>query len=233
MTPHHTLKELRLEVLDTAKRMVADRLTAGSAGNVSALDPQSGLIVITPSAIDYGKMREDDLVVVDRDGRVVEGNWKPSNETPMHTIFYRHRPGTGAVIHTHAPFASVFSIIDEPIPLVIMEAALALGDRVPVAPYVTPATKDLGRVALETMGDGVAVVLAQHGLITVGDDLGQAYASSMAAELSAWLTVMARSINAVPREIDRREVTRLRKAYLENYRPTGISAEAGPEGGAD
>jgi L-ribulose-5-phosphate 4-epimerase len=219
------MKELRMTVLDSAKRMAADRLTTGSNGNVSAMDRESGLIVITPSAIDYGEMREDDLVLVDKNGRVVEGNWKPSNETPMHTIFYRERPGTGAVMHTHAPFASVFSIIDEPIPLVIMEAAVCLGDRVPVAPYRTPATEDLGRIALETMGDGVAVVLARHGLITVGEDLAQAYASSMAAELSAWLTVMARSINAVPREIDQAEVARLRRSYLESYRPTGLPSE--------
>jgi L-ribulose-5-phosphate 4-epimerase len=231
MTRHSRLKELRIDVLKAAKRMVSDRLTSGSAGNVSALDRSSGLIVITPSAVEYERMREDDLVIVDRDGLVVEGNWKPSNETPMHTIFYRERPETGAVMHTHAPFASVFSIIDEPIPLVIMEAALCLGDRVPVAPYRTPATEDLGRIALETMGAGVAVVLARHGLITVGEDLGQAYASSMAAELSAWLTVTARSINAVPREIDRDEVARLRKSYLENYRPTGLTPAGGQSRG--
>jgi L-ribulose-5-phosphate 4-epimerase len=217
------LRELRAEVLDTTRRMVAEGLTLGTGGNVSARDRESGHAVITPSAVGYETMREDDLVVVDLDGRVIEGRWKPSNETPMHTIFYRERPEVGAVVHTHAPYASVFAVTGEPIPLVIMEAALCLGRPVAVAPYCRPATEELGRIALETMGGGVAVVLAQHGLITVGGDLGQAFASSAAAEFSARLTLMARSAGRTPRELDQEEVEVLRRSYLENYRPSAVT----------
>lgn len=217
---HMMLGELRSEVLATARRMVAEGLTLGTGGNVSALDRESGNVVITPSAVDYETMGEEDLVVIDLQGRVVEGRWKPSNETPMHTVFYRERHDVGAVVHTHAPYSSVFAVIGQPIPLVIMEAALCLGRPVSVAPYRRPATAELGRVALETMGDGVAVNLAQHGLITVGRDLGQAFASSAAAEFSARLTLMARSAGYSPRELEQDEVDTLRKNYLENYRPS-------------
>lgn len=219
------LRELRAEVLATARRMVTEGLTLGTGGNVSVRDRDSGNVVITPSAVDYETMREDDLVVVDLDGRVIEGRWKPSNETPMHTIFYRERPEVGAVVHTHAPYSSVFAVTREPIPLVIMEAALCLGRPVAVAPYRRPATEELGRIALETMGGGVAVVLAQHGLITVGDDLGQAFASSAAAEFSARLTLAARSAGYAPRELDHEEVEVLRTSYLENYRPSAVTPE--------
>jgi L-ribulose-5-phosphate 4-epimerase len=205
--------------------MVEGGLTMGTGGNVSGLDRESGRIVITPSAVPYDRMREEDLVVVDLGGRIVEGKWKPSNETPMHTLFYRERPDIGAVVHTHAPYTSVFAVTGESVPLVIMEAALAIGRPVAVAPYRRPTTEELGRIALETMDGGVAVILAQHGLITVGSTLEQAFASSEAAEFSARLTLMARSAGYVPRQLDQAEVDVLRRSYLEKYKPSA----AGPE----
>ena len=214
------LKELRQEVLEKSVQMIRDGLAFGAGGNISALDRDSGLIAITPSAIEYTKMKLEDVVVVDKDGKRVEGKWKPTSESPMHTIFYREREDVGAVMHTHAPHASVFAIINEPIPMVVTESALCLGSSVKVDPYVRPGTEELAQSILEAMGTDVAVLLGQHGLITVGSNLGEAYSSTIAAEVSARFTIMARSMGAEPMHLDQTEVSFLRELYLKHYHPT-------------
>jgi L-ribulose-5-phosphate 4-epimerase len=214
------LKELREEVLEKSLQMIQDGLAFGAGGNISALDHESGYLAITPSAIEYTKMKPEDVVVVDKDGKLVEGKWKPTSESPMHTIFYRERDDVGAVVHTHAPHASIFAIINEPIPMVVTESALCLGGPVKVDPYVRPGTDDLARSVLEAMGSDVAVLLGQHGLITVGHNLGEAYSSTIAAEISARFTIMARSMGAEPMRLDQDEVSFLRELYLKHYHPT-------------
>jgi L-ribulose-5-phosphate 4-epimerase len=214
------LSNLRQQVLETALQMIHDGLAFGAGGNISARDPETGLIAITPSAIEYTRMSPEDIVVIDELGNKVEGQWKPTSETPMHTIFYREHDDVGAVVHTHAPYASVFAISSQPIPMVVTESALCIGGEVQVAPYVRPGTEALAQQVLETMGMGVSVLLAQHGMIAVGPDLHAAYATTIATEVSARLTLLARSAGMVPITIDQTEVSELRQLYLEHYHPT-------------
>jgi L-ribulose-5-phosphate 4-epimerase len=214
------LTSLRQQVLEAALQMIHDGLAFGAGGNISARDPESGLIAITPSAIEYTRMSPEDIVLIDKHGVKVEGKWKPTSETPMHTIFYRERPEVGAVVHTHAPYASVFAISGQPIPMVVTESALCIGGPVQVAPYVRPGTEELAQTVLNTMGSGVSVLLAQHGMIAVGPELHSAYASTIATEVSARLTLLARSAGMSPITLDPGEVSELRQLYLEHYRPT-------------
>jgi L-ribulose-5-phosphate 4-epimerase len=216
------LKTLREQVLETALQMIRDGLAFGAGGNISARDPESGLIAITPSAIEYTRMSPEDVVVIDEHGVKVEGQWKPTSETPMHTIFYRERKDVEAVVHTHAPFASVFAISGQEIPMVVTESALCIGGTVQVAPYIRPGTEELARVVLETMDSGVSVLLAQHGMIAVGPDLHAAYSTTIATEVSARLTLLARSAGMQPITIDQAEVAELRQLYIEHYHPTTV-----------
>jgi L-fuculose-phosphate aldolase/L-ribulose-5-phosphate 4-epimerase len=215
-----TLKALREQVLEKAKQMIVDGLAFGAGGNISAFDRESGLVAITPSAIEYKHMRLEDIVIVDVHGKLVEGAWKSTSETPMHTIFYREREDVNAVVHSHAPYASVFAIIDEPIPMVVTEAALCIGGPVKVAPYCRPGTEELARSVLATMGDGVAVLLGSHGMLAVGPDLREAYETTIATEMSARLTILARSMGASPILLDLEEVGVLRQLHLQHYHPT-------------
>lgn len=214
------LKELREQILETSIQMITDELAYGAGGNISARDSESGLIAITPSALNYTKMKIEDVVVIDVDGTVIDGKWKPTSETSMHTIFYRERKDVGAVVHTHAPHSSVFAIINESVPMVVTEAALYIGESVKVSPYGRPGTDELAHIVLDAMGDGVAVLLAQHGLITVGATLSEAYSSTIATEISARLAIMARSMGAEPISMDLDEVREVRKLYLEHLHPT-------------
>lgn len=217
------LEELRAEVLATAKRMVSDGVAHGAQGNISALDRTSGLVAITPTAIPYDQMNVEDIPVVDVYGKVVEGRWKPTSETPMHTIFYRERSDVGAVVHSHAPYASTFAIIHEPLPVVLIESATALGGRVPVAPYCKPGSEELAQMVLKTIGDGCAVLLAQHGLLSIGPSLALAYDANLAAETTARLVIMARSMGAKPVEIDLAEARQMHEFYVNKYHP--VSAD--------
>ncbi|HZW02326.1 MAG TPA: class II aldolase/adducin family protein [Anaerolineaceae bacterium] len=219
------LKELRQAVLECARQMVADGFAYESQGNLSALDRESGLIVITPSALPYKEMRWEDICVIDPAGKPIAGRWKPTSEMPMHTILYRERPDVAAVVHSHAPHASVFAVIDEPIPLILAEAALCLTGPVPVAPYLRPGTEALARSVLETLAGGAAVLLGSHGLLTVGASLEQAYAATVAAEVAARLTILARSMGASVRPIDEQECQSLRALYLAGYAPKAVNGE--------
>jgi len=219
------LQSLREQVFETAQRMVVDNLAYGSQGNVSALDRERGLVVITPTAIPYSKMTVDDTVVLDLEGNFVETHWRPTSETPMHLIFYQKRPEIGAVVHTHALHATVFGVVHEPIPVLLTEAATCLGGPVPVAPYRTPGTPELAQIVLETMGDGVAVILAQHGLLCAGADLTQAYDTTMAAETSARLVIMTRSMGVAVHALLEDEVAFMRNLYLTKYKPYPIRVD--------
>ena len=92
------LRDLREEIVETARRMVVDGLVHGAQGNISAQDPDTELIAITPSAVDKANLTFEDLTIIDPHGKVIEGRWKPTSETPMHTIFYRERQDLAVVV---------------------------------------------------------------------------------------------------------------------------------------
>ncbi|MDT8898154.1 class II aldolase/adducin family protein [Thermanaerothrix sp. 4228-RoL] len=214
------LKELRERIVEIGNRMVADGLAHGGQGNISALDVESGLIAITPSAVPYHLRQPEDIVVIDLNRQIIEGKWQPTTEIALHMRFYHTRPDVRAVIHTHAPYASVFGIIHEPIPMVLIESATALSGPIPVAPYARPGSEEVAELTQKAMGEeGVACVMAHHGLVTVGQTLEQAYQATLAAETSARMVILARSMGAKVETLDERECKALRQAYLARYGP--------------
>jgi L-ribulose-5-phosphate 4-epimerase len=223
------LKNLREEVLETALRMLSDGIAHGSQGNVSALDRESGLIAITPSAVPYTEMKAEDVCVVDRERRVVEGRWKPTSEIALHMIFYEKRGDVGAVVHSHAPYCTVFAVTGQGLPSVLTEAASCLGGPVPLAPYRSPGSEELARVVFETAGDGPAALMAHHGLVTSGANLAQAYDATLAAETTARVVILARSMGLKEIPLDPLENVVMRSIYLLHYHPTLAAGEGEKE----
>ena len=103
------LEELKKKVLDANLDLVKQGLVILTWGNVSAIDRQKGLVVIKPSGVSYDKMTADDMVVVDMDGNVVEGNLRPSSDLPTHLVLYRRFPEIGGVVHTHSTYATAWA----------------------------------------------------------------------------------------------------------------------------
>ena len=216
------LTELRQQILAYAKQMAADGLAHGSQGNISALDRASGLVAITPSAADYGTMTTEDIVVLDRAGQVVEGRWRPTIETPLHTLFYRRREDVGAVIHCHAPYASGFAAALRPIPLVLAEAAACIGHTVPVAPFMPSGTEQFAELMLDTIGSQQAALMGQHGLVICGADLRRAYATTIAVEDSARAYIFARQIGVEPAPLPSETCAELHHWWLGSYQRVAL-----------
>ncbi len=178
------LAETRCAVAEAARELFRTGLVQGTSGNVSMRDEETGLIAMTPSAVAYDTLQPGDVAIVDVDACLVEGVFAPSTELPMHTEVYRRLPWVQAVVHTHSPYATTFAALNRPIEPVHYLIAMA-GERIPVAPYATYGTSEIGRSAAETFGNGLAVLLEQHGVLTIGRSLAQAMTVASVTEYVA------------------------------------------------
>lgn len=192
-----TPDEVRREVLDTAKRVHAAGLVVGTAGNVSGRMPGGDTVCMTPSSLPYETMTLDDLVVVDLDGEVVEGTGKPSTEKMLHLACYRRYPEVGGVIHSHAPHASMFALVHEPIPAVIEEVVVYIGGEVPICDYRMTGTDELGEEVADHLGNRSAALMANHGLVCVGRSPEEALHASLVVERTAEIVWGARALGSV------------------------------------
>ncbi len=171
------------EISEVARRMISSGLVTGTSGNVSARTSE-GDILITPSGLDYSVLEPEDVVLVDMGGRVLEGNFEPSTETPMHTGIYRSRPDVGGIVHTHSPYATTLACLGWEMPPVhYMLAMLSEDGRVPLAEYATYGTEELAHNAVKALGKtGKACLLQNHGTITIGETPGEALSASVVLE---------------------------------------------------
>ena len=147
--------------------------------------PSSGLIAITPTDVDYDRMTADDIVVVDADGRRVEGDHDPSSETDVHCVVYRHRMDVNAVVHTEPTYANVFGVLGRPIEGVLINMVIYSRGAVPIMPFMPSNSTEFGEAMVKVLGDRNAVVWGNHGLMTVGADLTTAFKCSVAVESAA------------------------------------------------
>lgn len=207
----------RKKILEISQKLIADGVISHGQGNISIYDRESGLVAITPSAVPYYERDVEDICVVDLEGNLIESKWKTTSETPLHLIYYHKRPDINAVIHTHAPKATVFGVIgNEPMPMILNEAAMGIGGAVPVAPYARPGSAELAEVTCEAVGSGFAAIMAHHGLITVGPTIDLAFVATIAVEATAATIIMARSMGVEPIALDIEEVNILREMFLDH-----------------
>jgi L-ribulose-5-phosphate 4-epimerase len=179
------LEKLRIEIVKYGLDMLNSGLTEGTGGNLSLFDPESKLVAIKPSSIPYDKITPEDVVVVDLNGKVVEGKLKPSSETPMHTYIFRHRPTVTAIMHTHAPFSTVMCVINKDLPIVTQDLAFFAEDKVCVAPFQLPGSEKLGEVAETYLGSSNVVFLQNHGTLAIGTSMQMAFSATWALERAA------------------------------------------------
>ena len=186
--------DLRKEIVQTCRRMRASGLVAGTEGNVSARTPE-GNVLITPSGLDYAVTEPEDIVIVSLDGKTLEGSFEPSVEWPMHTGIYRARPETGGIVHTHARYSTTLACLNWEIPPVhYMLASLSEEGRVPVARYATYGTEELARSTARALGRAHrACLLRNHGTISVGATVSEAYSRTELLEQMAEIYYRARA----------------------------------------
>ncbi len=210
------LPDLRAEVARYARKMYASHLVQATQGNLSARDTASGLICLTPSGADYDLLEADDIVVVDAEGQVVEGRWRPTVELSLHTLILRRRPDVHCVMHTHSPYATAFGVVYQPLPMILAESALCLGGPVPIAPYQMSGTAEFAESIAQTLGNGSAVIWGNHGAMVVGVDLAHTFSTAHALEDSAKVYVIARQLGT-PVLLPDDEAARLHAFWQASY----------------
>jgi len=179
------LEELRKDVLSAALALKKYGLVWMAGGTICARDPESGQIVVTPSGLAYEDLCPGDMIVLDLEMNVVDGQYRPSVATNLWTAILRERPEIHAVVHSHSPYATAFSVINQPIPIITETMADWFGQPIPVAPYAHLEDDHFVSAPLEALGDGFAVLLGQHGPITIGKNLQHALERAVTLEEAA------------------------------------------------
>jgi len=200
-------KDIKEQVIQVCQLFVQIGLIHDTAGNISVKvkDQNETLLVVTPASFPYDVMTPDDVPVINLDGKVVEGKTKPTSETPMHLAVQRAFPDVGAVVHTHSKYATAFSIANQPLQP-IHTLSLYLGGTVPVVPFRTPGTDELGEAVADTLKSGTAraALLQNHGVLTVGANLEEATYVAKFTELVAEMQHIASSVGkltTIPEEM--------------------------------
>jgi L-ribulose-5-phosphate 4-epimerase len=210
------LDQLRQEICRLHAELPHNNLVAWTSGNVSGRDPESGLVVIKPSGIPYDRLTPENMVVVDLDGKVVEGSFKPSSDTFAHAYVYRHRADVNGVVHTHSTFATAWAAAGKPIPPVLTAICDEFGGPIPVGAYAKIGGDEIGREILRSIGTSPAILMKNHGVFTLGKTPEAAVKAAVMVEDVARTVYYAFQLGT-PDVIPADEVARAHQRYLEEY----------------
>jgi L-ribulose-5-phosphate 4-epimerase len=210
------LEQLKEQVWKLHLELPRNGLVAWTGGNVSARDPDSGLVVIKPSGVLYDELRPEDHVVLNLQGDIVEGNLKPSSDTASHLYIYRNRPDVNGVVHTHSAYATAFAALGRPIPVYLTAIADEFGGPIPCAGFALIGGEEIGQQVVEHIGASPAVLLKNHGVFTVGSTVRNAVKAAVMVEdiaRSVWLALQLGQPDEIPAE----DVAKLHHRYTHVY----------------
>ena len=210
------LEQLKEQLWKLHLELPKNGLVKWTGGNVSARDPESGLVVIKPSGVLYEDLRPEDHVVLDLQGKVVEGKLKPSSDTASHLYIYRQRPDVNGVVHTHSGYATAFAALGRPIPVYLTAMADEFGGPIPCAGFALIGGEEIGRQVVEHIGNSPAVLLKNHGVFTVGPNARAAVKAAVMTEDVARATWLALQLGQ-PDEIPAEDVAKLHHRYVHEY----------------
>ncbi|MEM1684378.1 MAG: L-ribulose-5-phosphate 4-epimerase [Nanopusillaceae archaeon] len=210
------LARLRQEVWEAHVGLYKGGLVQGTSGNVSGR--VGDFVVIKPSGVPYEHLQPKDLVVVDLEGNVVEGDLSPSVDTPAHLEIYRALGDVKGVVHTHSIYATVFAVLERAIPVYTTELADLFGGTIPVSNYVRPGDPGIGKefVRLTRPGRYRALLLRFHGVFTAGSTPMDALKAAEIVEHSAKIAFLAELLGS-PSPLSQEEARELRRRYLTGY----------------
>ena len=210
------LERLKEELVQLHLELPKNHLVMWTSGNVSARDPDTGLVVIKASGIRYEELRPVHMLVVDLDGRLVEGDFKPSSDVHGHLYIYKHRQDVGGVVHTHSRYATAFAAVGREIPCVLTAMADEFGGPIPCGGFALIGDEAIGRVVLESIGRSPAVLLKNHGVFTIGRNATAAVKAAVMTEDAAATVWMALQIGK-PDVISPEDVEKLHDRYTNVY----------------
>lgn len=198
-------------VVSYGKKLITNNLTTGSGGNISIYNREKGLVAISPSGLDYFETKPEDIVIVDLEGKIVDGKLKPSSEMGMHLIFYKNREDANAIVHTHSKFATAISCMGWDLKPVHYLIGFA-GYDVKCADYATYGSEELANNALASIGDRNAVLLANHGLIALGKNIETAFSTAEHLEFVSEIYYLTKTLGE-PKLLSKDEMDDVMKKF--------------------
>ncbi len=210
------LEALREQVWQLHLELPQNDLVKWTGGNVSGRDPETGFVVIKPSGVKYPDLKPEQLIVIDVNGKIIEGQLSPSSDTASHLYIYRQRPDVGGIVHTHSPYATAFAAVNKPIPAVLTAIADEFGGPIPVGGFALIGGEEIGKVVVDSIGQSPAVLLKNHGVFTIGKNAEAAVKAAVMVEDVARTVWYALQLGT-PDEIPAEQVAKLHDRYTNVY----------------
>jgi L-ribulose-5-phosphate 4-epimerase len=210
------LEAIKEELWKLHLMLPKEGLVTWTSGNISARDPESGLVVIKPSGVMYDQLRPQDHVVLDLEGDIIEGTLKPSSDTASHLYIYRRRPDVNGIVHTHSPYATAFAAVGKSIPVYLTAHADEFGQAIPCAGFALIGGEEIGLQVLEHISTCAAVLLKNHGVFTIGKNAKSAVKAAVMVEDIARTVHFALQLGQ-PDEIPADAVEKLHDRYMNVY----------------
>lgn len=210
--------DLRLEVAKANWALPASGLVTMHSGNASGYDPETGLVYIKPSGMDYDQIKPNNLAVVRlEDGEILTPDIRPSVDLPHHLFLYKNLPGIRGVIHTHSNHATAFAAVGKPIPRCLTAICDEFGGEIPCAPYVDNEGEHIGEAILEYKNERTpAILMGNHGVFAWGSSPKSALKAAIMVEDVAKTVWLAMQIGT-PKEIPAEEAEKWYDRYQNRY----------------
>lgn len=212
------LPELRETVCQLHAELPRNHLVAWTSGNLSARDPDTNLVVIKPSGIKFDDLTSENMVVVDIDGKLIEGDYSPSSDTASHCYIYRHMPEVNGVVHTHSRYATAFAVLGKGIPCVTTAMGDEFGGEIPCGGFRLIGGEEIGQIVVETLTGhrSPSCLLQNHGVFALGKNAENAIKAAIMTEDNAAIVWTAMQIGT-PIPIPQGEIDKLFDRYQNVY----------------
>ena len=212
------LPQLREEVCALHAQLPINNLVAWTSGNLSARDPQTNLVVIKPSGIRFEHLTPQNMVVVDIDGNLIEGEYKASSDMGSHCYIYRSMPDVYGVVHTHSRYATAFAVVGRSIPCHTTAMGDEFGGEIPCGGFALIGGEEIGRRVVETLGDSrsPSCLLVNHGVFAVGPSAEKAVKAAVMTEDNAAIMFLAYQLGE-PVPIAAQDIDNLYDRYQNVY----------------
>lgn len=211
-----TIEQYKKELINICRMLYDKNLVSAADGNISVKIDENRILT-TPTKMNKGYLTEDMLVVVDNEGKVIEGTHKCSSEIKLHLKIYNERPDVTAVIHTHPPYSTAFALAHEPIREDYLVETLVILKNISSAPYGTPSTDEVPESIGEVIKNSDAILMDNHGVVTCGKDLFDAFNKMEALENVAKTIIFSKLLGG-PKSIPEERVEYLKKVLKEKGR---------------
>jgi L-fuculose-phosphate aldolase len=210
-------EKIRKELCEIGKRLYDRHLTSGAGGSISVRTAKGTEVLIKPSGFSLANLSAEHVVKVDLKGNVLEGKYRPSTDMPWHLTIYEKRPNVRAIVHAHPPVCGGFACAGVSLDIPTFTEVIIQVGHIPLMEYATPTTIEYAKMVADAISNADALLMKNHGTITVGANLEQAFQRTELLEDFAKLVLVAKLLGG-PKQLPPEEARKLRTLESERWR---------------